>query len=97
MIKIYGHSDDVIEIESDDTTQFPNEEFSAADHNLIAVSDGTLFDIYFNRYGTWTIDVVYRGSQFLGVEIWKGNDGTDFLMLDEYPKWIVLRDDVIHP
>jgi uncharacterized protein YjfI (DUF2170 family) len=95
MIKVYGSSDDLIEIESDDQTKFSSEEFNVDMdfENLISVSDGTLLAIKMNKYGTWRIDILHTGSQFLGVEIWKGQDGSDFAMIDGYPKWIVLGTD----
>lgn len=91
MIKIYGVSDDLIEIESDDESKFKSEEFNVdSDHeNLIAVSDGTLFAINMNKYGTWRIDILFQGNEYLGVELWKGQDGTDIAYIHDYPKWVV--------
>jgi hypothetical protein len=95
LIKIYGASDDLIEIESDDQTKFRSEEFNVDGdfENLIAVSDGTLFAIKMSKYGSWRIDLLFAGSSYLGVEVWKGNDGSDFIMLDGYPQWIVYGKD----
>jgi len=98
VIKISGASDDLIEIESDDGSKFKSEEFNVDSdfENLIAVSDGTLFAIKMNKYGSWRIDLLFAGSSYLGIEIWKGNDGSDFIMLDGYPTWIVLGTDLVH-
>jgi hypothetical protein len=96
LIKIYGASDDLIEIESDDQSKFQSEEFltSSTKGNLIAVSDGTLFDIKFNRKGTWTIDVLFRGSAYYYTEHDTDSD-TEIIMLQGYPKWIVLGKDML--
>ena len=95
MIKIYGASDDLIEVESDDESQFRSEEFNVDSdfENLVAVSDGTLFAIKMSKYGSWRIDLLIAGSSYLGIEVWKGNDGSDFLALDGYPTWVVLGTD----
>jgi len=96
LIKIYGASDDLIEIESDDQIEFRSEEFNVKSNfdNLIAVSDGTLFVIKMSKYGSWRIELLNAGTDYLGIEIWKGNDGSDFIMLDRYPEWIVLGSEV---
>lgn len=95
MIKIYGASDDLIEIESDDESKFSSEEFNVDSdfENLIAVSDGTLFALKMNKYGTWRVDILFQGPEYLGVALWKGQGGTDQVLINGYPTWIVLGKD----
>lgn len=95
MIKIYGASDDLIEVESDNQAMYKSEEFNVDSdfENLIAISDGTLFAIKMSKYGSWRIDLMVAGENYLGIEVWKGNDGSDFIMIDGYPQWVVLGTD----
>jgi len=55
-IKIYGASDDLIEIEGD-----INEEFSAFldENGHIAISDGSLIKVFYN--GEWFFNVLKKG------------------------------------
>lgn len=96
-VKIYGASDDLIEIEG-----AINDEASDYDAtNLpIRASDGTFAKITYN--GEWKINVITEGDKFLGKIHSVGNDGakhrfpdsegctpySDVLVLDEGIEWV---------
>jgi hypothetical protein len=68
MLKIYGASDDLLEVEGD--TQ---EEFSVWDTEYkpftVAVSDGTLLRVRYDDDGIWRISLLTKGAaQFEKVE-----------------------------
>lgn len=57
-VKIYGASDDLIEVEGS-----VREEFSANDEqNYLAFSDGTLLSVRYDREGFWRINRLREGS-----------------------------------
>lgn len=62
-ITIYGASDDLIEIDGD-----ISEEFTYADNNLLAFSDGTILRIEYGYSGVWRISPVVRGAASLAIE-----------------------------
>lgn len=102
MIRIYGASDDLIEIESDDQSKFRSEEFPFTvrgfDDNstaLIAISDGTLLDIDYDRFGIWRFTPLNEGLYFSHIEQAADEYTTDFVVLVGYPRWIVLGTDVV--
>jgi len=60
-IKIYGSSDDLLEIESDISEEFnfyPDEGTPA----LLAFSDGTLLSVVYDDNGIWRITRIVRGA-----------------------------------
>lgn len=58
MIKVSGHSDDLIEIEGD-----INEEFSWDDEEMyLAFSDGTVLSIDYTDSGNWRINKIANGT-----------------------------------
>lgn len=90
-IKIYGASDDLIEIEGD-----INEEFNwIADDDetrLLAFSDGTLLRVMYDRDGIWRLNKVASGTaEFLKVEGDVEKDTPDEVTLSGVEiKWVVL-------
>jgi hypothetical protein len=56
LIKVYGSSDDLIEIDGD-----IYEEFNT-DAGILLFSDGTLLQIHFNTLGLWKINVHRQGD-----------------------------------
>jgi len=96
-IKIYGASDDLIEVES---TSFRAEEFNVylnqpSDTLLIAVSDGTVLRVRYDEEGIWRFTPVVVGSA--SVDIWQpaydGDKGTysdQVTMTGDNLHWVVL-------
>lgn len=96
MIKIYGHSDDVIEIESDDD-KFRSEEIYVPDGKAtLAISDGTLLEIRFDDWGAWRITPLTRGSGIVSIYHATEYAKSDVIVLNA-PKWIVRSRDEIKP
>ena len=58
-IVVYGHSDDLIEIEGD-----IRNEFYALDEkdNFLVFSDGTVLQVVYNNRGCWDIRAVRKGT-----------------------------------
>lgn len=97
MIKIYGASDDLIEIESDDESKFKSEEFYVTNGaGLLAFSDGTLLHVYFGRWGIWRITLLDRGLNFSHIEFNDDQDDVAFIDAQDL-KWIVLSQGEIRP
>lgn len=98
MIKVYGSSDDLIEIESDNKEEFPSEEFlTYEESNVVAFSDGTLLEVRFDRWGVWRIAPLERGPNFQSVTY--TDDGSSDIALIEgrFIKWVVLSKEEIRP
>lgn len=74
MLKIYGSSDDCIEIEGD-----INDEFYAVNDEptLLGFSDGTVLEIEYNSDGIWRIAPVYKGSATYNKEFEATNSDSD--------------------
>jgi hypothetical protein len=97
VIKIYGASDDLIEIKSDNTKEFPSEEFYVANGvGMLAFSDGTLLHVYFGRWGIWRITLLDRGLNFSHIEFNDDQDDVAFINAHDL-KWIVLSQGEIRP
>lgn len=60
--KVYGASDDLVEIEGD----FVGEVSSYDDENgvLLVMSDGTLLKVFYGDEGIWKITLVKKGGAF---------------------------------
>lgn len=56
MIKIYGSSDDLIEIEGDIREE--SNWFADEDRSWIALSDGTLLQVEYSSLGIWRFEIV---------------------------------------
>jgi hypothetical protein len=94
--KIYGASDDLIEIEGD-----VSEEHGCFDHKKpinIEVSDGTKGTIFYD--GEWKINVVFAGNKYIEKIDSVGDDGrhegnakactpySDVMIIDEGVEWV---------
>lgn len=75
-LKIYGYSDDIIEVEGVIEEEFP----AYGEVNYVAISDGTLLALVFG-YG-WTIRVVHKGTGNVRIEQAEGFDGDDIAWID---------------
>jgi len=92
MIKIYGESDDLIEIDGHIC-----EEFSRFDSegDYLAVSDGTVLRIVYDNDGIWRVSLVFRGSLFDHID--QGSvekDINDIAYFKDGVKWIVCGKDL---
>jgi hypothetical protein len=94
MLKIYGASDDLIEIEGDIREEFDPSD--ADEPSLLAFSDGTLLQIQYGAgdLGFWRIHpVVYGSASCSKVEATNEEDNySDIVTLDGDIKWIVCGD-----
>lgn len=90
-IKIYGDSDDLIEIEGqirEEFNFFPDDE---NENRLLAVSDGTLLRINYDADGIWRITKIIGGtSEFSKIEGDVKSDTPDVVMLAGDIKWVAL-------
>lgn len=88
IVKIYGASDDLIELDGD-----IYEEFEASEGgDLLAFSEGTVLRIRYDGDGIWRITPVTKGSAALVVEQCPATDdsGTDTATLTGDVAWVVL-------
>lgn len=58
MIRVYGASDDLVEVEGDITEEFPH----YGEPVLLAFSEGTILRVVFDRDGIWRITPVFKGK-----------------------------------
>ena len=95
MLKIYGASDDLIEVEGDITEEF-NPRFEEDGPALLAFSDGTLLQIQYGVGGNafWRIQpLVYGTAKYSKVEATDEDDNySDVVTLDGKFKWVVCGD-----
>jgi hypothetical protein len=56
-VKVYGQSDDLIEVEGS-----IREEFEGYDANFLHFGDGTILEVWFNNDGIWRIERTKEGS-----------------------------------
>lgn len=95
--KIYGASDDLIEIEGAISDEHDAYNFSGT----VTASDGTTAKLKYNDDGQWEFTVTKEGSKFLGLVKSVGDDAkhifpdavgcssySDVLILDEGIKWV---------
>jgi len=84
-IKVYGCSDDLIEIEGDISL-----EFSAYDNRarILAFGDGTLLRIIYDEDGIWRINRLFEGTaQFTHTQGDIEKDINDIVTLEGDLKW----------
>ncbi len=96
--KIYGASDDLIEIEGD-----VEEEYGKINARNLSInaSDGTQAKITYNDEGEWKIDLINMGNKYLDLILSKGEDYkhihedaigcspySDVLVLDDGIEWV---------
>jgi len=91
MIKIYGASDDLIEIEGDIREEFYLK--SDEDGDFLAFSDGTILHIQYTNEGLWRITPIFKGKAKYKkeYEAVSGDDEeySDIVVLEEDIKWIL--------
>ncbi len=97
MLKIYGRSDDLIEVEG-----YINEEYGCYGTDkedrkgvLIVASDGTVAEIKYGKLGQgiWGIQMHATGSCFAKLDLCidaRANPYSDVLHLDDDVKWVVI-------
>lgn len=87
MIRIFGHSDDLIEVEKDGE---PWEEFSVFDsERFLHFSDGTVVRCEYGQGGKWSINAVKFGSVGeKNVRRLKDQKGSDVGAIDGSPAWV---------
>lgn len=62
MIRVYGYSDDNLEVEG---APYPNDEISCFERIVrIGFTDGTIIDAWYGKKGQaiWTIEVIEKGT-----------------------------------
>lgn len=94
-LRIYGASDDLIEIEGDLTGEFTPPE--TVEVTAIGISDGTLLTIEYTRSGTWDIVLVKQGRSVVVIHKNAGPDSDEYsdvaeLSGDEKIVWVALAD-----
>ncbi len=91
-IKIYGASDDLIEIKGDIEEEYNVHVFDDDDGRYLAFSDGTVARVYFDQEGIWRIHVVARGKATQSHTLPIGEDDyTEVLELTDAPiMWVVM-------
>jgi len=94
-IKIYGASDDLIEIEGDLKEEFNH---YSDEPVLIAVSEGTLLRVVYDGDGIWRITKVTGGSATMEkIEGDVEKDTNDVVTLSGVDfKWVVMCENVDH-
>ncbi|MDQ0376537.1 hypothetical protein [Amycolatopsis thermophila] len=86
MLKIYGASDDLIEVEGD-----VREEFDAlATHRLVAVSNGVLLRVEYDQDGVWRIKPLAGADRVHVVQAPAGDEDnySDVATIDEDVEWV---------
>lgn len=94
MIKVYGSSDDLVEIEGDIT-----EEFSHADPLFLCFSEGTAIRIQYTE-GIWEIRVLAQGqgnSRVISNNGYESDDYSDVFTLEVDPPvlWVMAGDRMV--
>lgn len=89
MIKVYGSSDDLIEVEGDVVEEFNPHDSDKAD--FLAFSDGTVLSIEYTSDGIWRINRVATGTAgYSKVEATDDEKNyTDTVTLDGKLTWVV--------
>jgi hypothetical protein len=85
-LKIYGYSDDLIEIEGD-----IREEFNCYDEVVmyLGISDGTLIAVEYTEHGFWRFNIIRKGTS-----IFSKSKGTN--LDDDYSDVIYLNGDDLY-
>lgn len=101
MLKIYGSSDDLIEV---DGTSL-NEEFNYSGRDrdddkgaYLAFSDGTLLSCTYDRDGIWRFNILSKGKSFISKdECIEEKDGrySDHVFMGEDMQWVVFGDQLV--
>lgn len=87
-VRIYGASDDLLEIEGDVKGEFG---VDCDEESHIACSDGTLLGLYYDNHGLWRITLKVRGSAaFSKIEGSAAEDTCDVVTLEGDIRWVVV-------
>lgn len=95
-LKVYGASDDLIELKGDITEEFNH--YAAGDNDegvYLAFSDGTVLKAFYDQDGLWRLTLVFKGSLY--VEKIEGNveeDQNDVVLFKDGIKWCVCGTDL---
>ncbi len=91
-IKIYGASDDLIEIEGDIREEYNVHVFDDDDGRYLAFSDGTVVRVYYDQEGVWRFRIVSKGKATQSHALPIGEDDhTEVLELtDASITWVVM-------
>jgi hypothetical protein len=88
-ITIYGHSDDLIEVEGDITDEFY---VDCEETSYLCVSDGTLIEIVYSDGGMWRLTAMASGHAYAGKDEGKNpdTDYSDKILLAGDVQWVAL-------
>lgn len=91
-IKVYGSSDDLIEIEGDISEEFNFSPDKSSESRVLAFSDGTLLRIHYDDDAIWRITRMVAGAaKFEKIEGNVQEDTPDIVTLSGAPiTWVVL-------
>lgn len=93
IVKISGHSDDLIEVEGAITDELSF--YGSENGDLLAFSDGTVLRVIYNDKGIWRITPVAKGSAIYSKDENPEDDDrrySDIVTLDGDIQWVVHRD-----
>lgn len=92
MVKVRGHSDDIIFVEGDIREEFGRFD---SDGDYLAFSDGTLLHAIYDNEGIWRLKVIFKGVLY--DEKIEGNveeDTFDIVCLKDGIKWCVIGEEL---
>lgn len=90
MLKVYGASDDLIEIEGDIEEEFGHYQRDK-DAFYLAFSDGTILSVLYDQNGIWRLTLIIKGSLYDRKE--EGDveaDTNDVVYFNDGVKWCLL-------
>lgn len=89
---ITGASDDLIEIDGDIVEEFNFFPDDDKDTRLLAFSDGTLLQAFYDKNGIWRFNPIAKGTAtFHKDDGWAATDENDRVILSDVPiQWVVL-------
>lgn len=97
MTKVYGTSDDLVEIEGDITGEVSHYDDSDEGNDetgvLLSFSDGTLLRIKYGKagQGIWAITIIHCGDLFIGIDECHDEDAkpySDVVTFEKGLKWV---------
>ncbi len=96
--KLYGASDDLIELDGDISEEFSHYMAGDDDNNRhLAFSDGTLLKVYYDKDSIWRFPVLIQGSLFdKKIECpfeSEENGHSDQVLFKDGLKWVVCGED----
>ncbi len=98
MIKVYGHSDDCIEVEGDIEDEF-NYNYSEDDPTakFLSFSDGTVIKVTYGLDGAdWQLSIFAKNPESSVTHTPPiGNSYTDVVGIDADIKWVVIGDQFV--